>query len=116
MGTENLIRRIAYLQANLNHWCPVVSSKAIKIIVIQRCDEVGVSLAEVCASCNVKYKPIKAYWVEMDDALSRPNLRAQDIMKIAEKLGIDIRTLAVVKALEKVNRDDILNGLDFIRG
>lgn len=116
MGTENLKSRIAYLQANLNHWCPVVSSKAIKIVIIDRCDKIGVSLAEVCASCDVKYKPVKSYWVEMNDALSRPNLRAQDIMKIAEKLGIDIRTLAVVKDIEKVKREDILKGLDFIRG
>lgn len=116
MDTAKLARRLAYLQSNVNHWCPVVSSKEIKIVINQRCVELGVSMAEICASCDVSYRMVKKFWIETNDAVSRPKLRAEHIIKIADKVGVNIRTLVVVKPIEQMDRNEILKGLNFIRG
>lgn len=116
MDTSSLYLRIARLQNEVKHWCPVVSSSVIKSAIISRCDEIGVSLAEVCASCGVKYKPVKEHWINTSDAVSRPTLRADHIIKIGLALGIDIRTLVVMKDIDRhEKRKEILKG-EFIRG
>lgn len=81
---------------------------------MDRCDKIGVSMAEVCAYCDVSYKMVKKYYVDADEALSRPKLRATHIQKVAKVVGIDIRVVGVLKN-EMVDRKKILS-IGFIRG
>ena len=68
-----------------------------------------VTIQEVAASCDLNVKVIMRFWVNRDDALSKPNLRAEKIIKLGRAVGIEIRTIVVVKDKDKYSRHDILN-------
>lgn len=102
---------INYLKAHTKHWCPIVSSKEIKKLIFNRCDELCVSIQEVIISCDLNIKVLMKYWVNENDAVSRPGVRAEQIIKIGKAIGIEIRTVVVVKDKQDYNRNEILNKL-----
>lgn len=112
---DELWRLINFLKAHNKHWCPIVSSKEIKKAICNRCDELGVTLAEVCASAEVNYKTVKKFYIDVDEAVSRSNLRAETLMKIGKEIGIKIKVIAIMDKVENIDPKNILK-IGFTRG
>jgi hypothetical protein len=108
-SVEELLRLNNYLSAMATHWCPIVSSKKIKKEIIERCNDLGVSLYEVVSRADVSWGTVKSFYMKTEEPESRPSLRAEDIMKIAELIGIEIRVAVLRKPIENIDRDKLLN-------
>lgn len=106
---------INFLRGHTEHYCPIVSSKEIKKTICKRCDELGVSLMEVCARADVNYKVIKKFYIDREEPLSKPSLRSTDLEKIGAVIGIKIRITLVMADIKSINRQDILKG-GYVRG
>ena len=106
---EDLLRLNKYLSAMGTHWCPIVSSKKIKKEIIDRCNDLGVSLYEVVSRADVSWGTIKNFYMKEEEPNSRPSLRAEEIMKIAELVGIEIRVAVLRKPIDTIDRDKLLN-------
>jgi len=106
---QNPYKVIEYLKAHTDHWCPIVSSKEIKQLLIERMNNLGVSAFEVCIRADVSYATFKKYYLEIEEPTSRPSLRPEDLMKIGKLIGIKIRTTVVVGDIEKIDRNKLLN-------
>jgi len=112
---KSLKALVNFLRGHTQHYCPIVSSKQIKKTIVQRCDDLGVSLAEVCARGEINYKVIKKYYIDLEEPLSRPNLRSTDLEKIGSIIGLKIRITVVMAKKESVDRKDILK-IGYVRG
>lgn len=110
-GKEKLWQLTKLYKTHSKHWCPIVSSKEIKKVIINRCDNLGVSVQEVCLSCGFNDEVLTKEWLNNNEPLSVPTIRAEAIIAIGKKIGIEIRTIVVVKDIEKYSRKEILNKL-----
>ena len=106
---DRLRRLNRYLSAMGTHWCPIVSSKKIKKEIVDRCNDLGVSMYELVSRADVSWSTVKNFYLKDEDPDSRPSLRAEDLMKIAELIGIEIRVAVLRKPIEDVNREKLLN-------
>ena len=75
---------ISYLKGHTDHWCPIVSSKEIKQLIIDRLNELRVSASEICIRSDISYASFKKFYLEEDEPKSRPSLRPEDLMKVEE--------------------------------
>ena len=100
---------ISYLKGHTDHWCPIVSSKEIKQLIIDRLNELGVSASEICIRADISYASFKKFYLEEDEPKSRPSLRPEDLMKVGELIGIKIKTQVIVKDAHLIDRSKLLN-------
>lgn len=91
------------------HWCPVVSSHTIRKEIVNAANHLGVSMFEIAIRADVSWTSVKKHWLECDDIVSRPSLRAEDIIKMGELLNIKIRTTVVVGDIKEVDRSKLMN-------
>ena len=106
---QNPYRLINYLKGHTEHWCPIVSSKEIKELIINRLNELGVSASEVCIRADVSYASFKKFYLEEDEPKSKPSLRPEDLMKVGKLIGIKIKTQVIVKDAHLIDRSKLLN-------
>lgn len=110
MGSkQNPYRLIEYLKGHTDHYCPIVSSKEIKELIINRLNELGVSAMEVCIRADVSYGTFKNFYLDIEEPKSKPSLRPEDLMKIGELIGIRIRITVVAKDASLIDRTKLLN-------
>jgi len=104
-----LSRIIDYLNAHTTHYCPIVSSKEIKQVIINRMNELGVSAYEVCIRADVSYNSFYKHYMKVDEPDSRPSLRPEDLMKIGALIGIKIKPTVILQDASKIDRTKLLN-------
>lgn len=109
-------RLIDYLRVRAIWWCPIVSSHAIRKSIVDRMNDLGVSMFEIALRADVSYNSISKYWLGSDEPLSRPSVRAEDIIKIGELIGIKIRITVVEGDINNVDRTKLLNDKFIPRG
>lgn len=102
-------RLVDLLGGNVTHWCPIVSSHVIRDAIVNRANELGVTMFEIALRADVSYNTVKKYWIHDEDPLSRPSLRAEDVIKIGEIIGIKIRVQVIEDNIESVDRTKLLN-------
>ena len=90
----------------------VINKKAIKKAILNRIEELGVTLKEVCVFTGVSYNMTKKYYIEVTEAKSAPHFRSEHVIKLGKAVGVNIR---VVGVLTEVSRDEILKG-EYVRG
>lgn len=106
---DKLRKLLRYANGRMTHWCPIVSSHEIKRAIIERCNELGVSIMEVCLRADVSYNTVNRFYVNDDEPKSRPAIRPEDIIKIAELIGIKIRVRAFMKPAAEIDTTKLLN-------
>ena len=97
------------LSAAASHWCPIVSSHVIKKAFVERCNDLGVSVMEVCIRADVSWAVVKRYYLREDDPLSRPAMRAEDLINMGDLVGLKIRTRVFAQPAEEVDVKKLLN-------
>lgn len=105
-----------WLKAHTTHWCPIVSSKKIKQILVDRCNELGVSMYEVALRADVSWNTVKKYYLNCDDPESRPSLRQEDLVRMGELIGVKIKVQVILDDPENVDRKKLLNEKFIPRG
>lgn len=95
--------------ARAKRWCPIVSSTEIRKHLIDRCNEVGVSIYEVALRIGIKPAILKAQYVEADELLSTSSLRAEDIINMGHLLNTKIRVRVFPGDIGEVDRSKLLN-------
>ena len=100
---------VAMFKGSGTHWCPIVSSHRIRKSIIDRCNDLGVSVFEIAIRADVSWHSVKKFWIGIDDPKSRPSIRAEDIIRMGELVGIKIRTMVVEDDIENIDRSKLLN-------
>jgi hypothetical protein len=106
---ENLKSLVRIHSARAKRWCPIVSSTEIRKHLIDRCNEVGVSIYEVAQRVGIKPAILKKQYVEAEELLSTSSLRAEDIINIGHLLNTKIRVRVFPGDIEEVDRSKLLN-------
>lgn len=106
---QKAYRLVDMFKGSGTHWCPIVSSAVIRKEFITRCNDLGVSVFEVAIRADVSYNSVKKFWLKLDEPKSRPSLRAEDIIKMGELVGIKIRTSVIVGDINEIDRSKLLN-------
>ena len=66
---ENLKSLVRIHSARAKRWCPIVSSTEIRKHLIDRCNEVGVSIYEVAQRSGIRPSILKKQYVEAEELL-----------------------------------------------
>jgi len=98
-----------WLKAHTNHWCPIVSSKAIKKQIVARITELGASPFEVCIRADVSWNSFNKYYLKAEEPFSRPSLRPEDLMRIGDLIGIKIKTTLILGDKDDIDVSKLLN-------
>lgn len=105
---DKLLKLNKYLKGHTTHYCPIVSSKKIKDVLINRANELGVSMEELAIRADVSWNSLKKFYLECEEPESRPSLRPTDLMKVGELIGIRIRTNVILTPIENIDVNDLI--------
>ena len=76
-------------------WCPVCSSVELKKLIKEKARANGVNFFYLCKGLNIPYSVFKQYWLQNHEPGSVRGVRATEIQKIAEVLGIKFKLIIV---------------------
>ena len=96
------------LGANASHWCPIVSSHAIKKAIVERINELGVTALEVCVRADVSFNSFQKFYLRCDEPLSKPSIRAEEIMKIGDLIGLKVRVRVFAIPKEEIDVNEFV--------
>jgi len=106
---NNMRKLVRIHSKRATRWCPIVSSTEIRKHLIDRWNEVGVSIYEVALRIGISHNVLRKQYVEAEELLSTSSLRAEDIIKMGHLLNTQIRVRVFPGDIEEVDRNKLLN-------
>ncbi len=87
----------------------IVSSAELKRLILDRCDELGVSIYNVSDEAGINYNTFKQLYLQKDEPQCSPALRQEHIIKMAELVGIKVKVTLVLTPIDKVDVEELKN-------
>jgi len=88
-------------ETRLRFWDIIVSSKELRKLIVERADELDVNIFHVVREAGLNWSTFKKRYLYSEDILSRPSIRQENILKVCEVLGLDIKLTITVTEPDK---------------
>lgn len=79
-----------------SHPCIIVGSKELKNAIKNRCEELNIKIYNVVNRLGMPWDSIKRNYWQNESPLSTPAVRAEDIIEIANEIGIRVRVSVIL--------------------